>query len=229
MNRKGNQLKRGSISKNKVSGKIAAAIDLPLITNKFDCITDMNYEYYNSKFQFSDFYNKVIQDKDWIRKPRFLLEAKQGRYYNNDEAGLELAYRHLVSLYQDLDTCLQRLHDGYHDSCFVRFALQAGVFTTEHHWQMLMRNWYLGFSMAMRRYYNGAHQKYDVTSNLPYTSYFDTHFSNYLYYAIGRADQTQSTDQEKFNKINLNTGQYVRLNQAIDSDYLFIHPDINFD
>lgn len=224
MNKKGNQLKRGNISNNKVSGKINSNIDIPLITNSSDCITDMNFEYYNSKFQFSDFYNKVIQDKNWIKKPRFLLETKAGVYYKHDEKGLELAYRHLVSLYQDLDTCLQRLHDGYHDSCFIRFALRAGIFTTEQHWQMLLRNWYLGFSMAMTRYYNKAHQEFDETSNLSYTSYFDNYFSNYLFYALGRADQSRSSEREKFGRLDLNTNQYLRLDQTSSDSLLSINP-----
>lgn len=216
MNTKGNQLKRGKISSNKITGKIKENIDLNIILDQYSGITDMNFEYYNSKFQFTDFYNKVIQDYNWIGKPRFLLENKAGKYYTHSEKGLEMSFYHLISLYQDLDTCLQRLYDGYHDSCFIRFALEAGIFTTEHHWQMLMRNWYLGFSMALRRYYNACHPQFDVTSNISYSSYFDTHFSKYLYFAIGRADQERSE-----HKVNLNTNQYIRLDQIHESHSLY--------
>lgn len=189
MNQNTNKLQRRQVSSNKNTGNIKDNINLKLITDQSNCVTDNCSEYYNSKFQFSDFYNKDIQPHSWISKPKFLLDSKGGSLYRTDGHGLELTYRHLVSLYQDLDTCLQRLYDGYHDSCFIRFAQKSGIFTTERHWQNLLRNWYMGFTMAMRRYYNACHHLYDPSTNLSYVTYFDTHFSNYLYYAIGRADQ----------------------------------------
>ena len=211
------KLKSGRDIKGKI-GKVDKNIDFTIIKDKYDCITDMSFEYYNSKFQFSDFHTKVLQDKDWIIKKPFLLELKDG-YYEQDKKGLELAYRHLVSIYQDLDVNLQRLQDGYHDSMFIRFAFKAGIFQSIKHWEMLMRNWYLGWSMAMRRYYNACHHKYDPTSGISYVAYFDLHFSQYLYYAIGRADQTW---QEPFTTVDFATNEFVRLDQYSDnSQYCF--------
>ena len=203
-------LKKGNISSGKVTGSVNKIIDFDMIKDPDDCITDLSYEYYNSKFQFSDFYNKIVQDKDWIKKKPFLLESKKGVRYTNTKEGLELAFRHLVSMYQDLDTCLQRIHDGYHDSMFVRFAFASGIFTTQKHWEMLMRSWYRGWSMALRRYYNACHHKYDPTSGSSYVAYFDIHFSQYLYFAIGRADQDY---QVPFTDLNYAENQYIRLDQ----------------
>ena len=62
-------------------------------------------DYYKSKFQFSDFYNKEIQGHNWILKPRFLLEAKKGKYYINTEEGVEEAFRDLITYYYNLDDC----------------------------------------------------------------------------------------------------------------------------
>lgn len=198
------------ISKNKVTGKLKKNIDIQTITNKKDHITDMVFEYYNSKFQFSDFYNKVIMDQNWVKKPPFLLEAKKGIHYQHTPEGIDLAYYHLISLYEDLDKNLERLAQGYRDSMFTRFALSSGIFTTEQHWQMLLRNWYMGFTYATRRYFNACHHKYDFNSTMSYVAYFDMYFSKYLFYAIGRADQT---NQENF-AIDLTQHEYVRLDQV---------------
>lgn len=217
VNQNFNKLPRRSVSSNKNTGKIVDSINLSLITDSSNVVTDHCFEYYNSKFQFSDFFNKDIQPHSWISKPKFLLDSKGGSLYRTDEIGLELAYRHLVSLYQDLDTCLQRLYDGYHDSCFIRFAQKSGIFTTERHWQNLMRNWYLGFSMAMRRYYNACHHEYDPSTNLSYVTYFDTHFSNYLYYAIGRADQDHLHPAQFYNEKELEMIRLDQLNETSES------------
>ena len=214
MNQNYNKLPKRLVSKNKNTGNITDNIDLKLITNNAECITDSCFEYYNTKFQFSDFFNKDIQPHSWISKPKFLLESKDGNLYRTDTIGLELTYRHLVSMYQDLDTCLQRLYDGYHDSCFIRFAQKSGIFTTEKHWQNLLRNWYMGFSMALRRYYNACHSLYDPSTNLSYVTYFDTHFSNYLYYAIGRADQDHYKASQDINEKEL---ELIRLDQINSS------------
>lgn len=91
--------------------------------------------------------------------------------------------RDLVSYYYNLDAPLQRLYDGYHDSMFVRFALKIGMFTTLHHWNMVLRSWESGLLNTIRVYYTYIHPKYDPSSNMPYTV-FDTHFSNRLYFEI---------------------------------------------
>lgn len=209
-----NKLPTRLVSKNKNTSKFNSD-NIKLITDPYGYTTDDTYEVYNSKFQFSDFYNKDVQPHSWISKPKFLLDSKGGEFYSHTPQGLELAYRHLMSMYQDLDTNLQRLYDGYHDSCFIRFAFRAGVFTTEQHWLFLLRNWYRGFSMALRRYYNACHPKFDASTNMSYTSYFDTHFSNYLYYGLGRSDQ---------DNVNLKTGinskdvEIIRLDQIEKSN-----------
>ena len=184
MNKNFNKLPRNNISSGKVTGKIKNKTNLPLVTDINNHITDTFTSYRKSKFQFSDFYNKVIQDHSWINKPRFLLEAKNGVLYKNTPVGLELAFRDLISYYYDLDAPLQRLYSGYHDSMFVRFALKIGIFTTQHHWEMVHRCWEIGFAKAVRVYYLYIHPTYDPTSNLPYTVFFDTHFSNRLYFEI---------------------------------------------
>lgn len=182
MNKK-NNLPRRKISSGKVTGKVKYNTNLKLVTNRDSPVTD-SFLYFESKFQFSDFYNKVIQDNSWITKPRFLLKAKNKKYYTNTPLGIELAFRDLISYYYNLDEPLQRLYDGYHDSMFVRFAIKSGIFTTQHHWEMIMRNWYEGFAMAVDVYYRKIHPKYDPSSNIPYTSFFDTHFPNRLYFEI---------------------------------------------
>ena len=183
MNKNQNKLPRKNISSGKVTGKVKYNTNLDLVTNCNSSITD-SFLYFESKFQFSDFYNKVIQDHNWISKPRFLLKAKKKKYYSNTPLGIELAFRDLISYYYNLDDPLQRLYDGYHDSMFVRFTIKSGIFTTQHHWQMVMRSWYEGFAMAVDVYYRKIHPKYDPSSNMPYTVFFDTHFSNRLYFEI---------------------------------------------
>lgn len=183
MNKIINKLPNKKISKGKVTGKVRSNINLELTSNSKSLITDP-YCYYPTKYQFSDFYNKEIQGFDWINKPRFLLEAKNGKYYSTSETGVELAFRDLISYYYNLDDPLDRLVKGYHDSMFVRFALKIGMFTTLHHWNMVLRCWDEGFSKTVRVYYTYIHPKYDPTSNMPYTVFFDTHFSNRLYFEI---------------------------------------------
>lgn len=178
-----NKLPRKKISNGKVTGKIKNKVNLDIVSDPKSYITDP-FCYYPTKFQFSDFYNKEIQGPDWISKPRFLLEAKKGKHYINSEQGTELALRDLLTYYQELDDPLQRLYDGYHDSMFVRFALKIGMFTTIHHWSMVLRCWEEGFLKTVRVYYTYIHPKYDPTSNMPYTVFFDTHFSNRLYFEI---------------------------------------------
>lgn len=215
MNKNFNKLPRRLVSSGKVTGKIKYNTDLPVITDRSGHITD-DFPYLESKFQFTDFYNKVIQDKDWIGKPRFLLEAKGGKYYTNSTQGIELAFRDLISYYYNLDDPLQRLYDGYHDSMFVRFALKIGMFTTQHHWEMVMRSWYEGFAMAVDVYYRLIHPKYDPTSYMPYTVFFDTHFSNRLYFEILDVEyKRKEILQECF--------EFVRLDQIDldNSDYLY--------
>lgn len=183
MNKNFNKLPRKNISKGKVTGKIKQVENYSVISNHKNNITD-DFLYYPSKFQFSDFFNKEVQGHDWISKPRFLLEAKKGKYYTTDERGVELAYRDLLSYYLNLDDPLQRIYDGYHDSMFIRFALKIGMFTTVHHWDMVMRCYESAILKTNRVYYTHIHPKYDPSSNMPYTVFFDTHFSNRLYFEL---------------------------------------------
>lgn len=212
MNKNFNKLKRKNISFGKITGKVKYKTDLNLITDNTGFITDSFSTYYQSKFQFSDFFNKNIQDHSWISKPRFLLEAKKGKYYLNTPLGIELAFRDLIKYYQNLDDPLQRLYDGYHDSMFIRFVIKSGMFTTRQHWEMVMRNWEDGFRKTIDVYYRRIHCNYDPSMNLPYTVYFDTHFSNRLYYEL--------LDVEYRNKQELiDCVEFVRLNQTtIDVD-----------
>lgn len=167
-------------------------INKALVRNPLENITDYCLEYYNSKYQFSDFAGTdFLANRDQLKKGPFLLKAKKGRLYRYNETGLEEAYRHLISLYYDLDTCLDRLKDGYFDSCFIRFANRAGIFKSEDHWENLLRNWKMAITYATIRYYNACHNKYDPTTGLSYVAYFDTHFSSYLYFALGYSDQKQ--------------------------------------
>lgn len=211
MNQNINKLSRREVSKNKNLGKVDNSnINFNLITNSSNCVTDANVAYYNSKFQFSDFYNKDIQPHNWIFKPKFLLKEKGGKLYRTDQTGLELAFLHLCSLYQDLDTCLQRLYDGYHDSMFIRFALKAGIFTTEEHWLFLLRNYQEAFPIAVRNFYPKIHNKYDVGSNLSYVTFFDTHFPYCLYYAMLESETIlNGNDPNTLNKEK----EMIRLNQ----------------
>lgn len=189
-----------------VSGKVKKVPDFKVIKDSSGCVTDMSNEYYNSKYQFSDFSKfKVIGPS--IIRPSFLTLHNKGKHYKQTPEGIELAFRSLVNIYQDLDTNLTRLR-SYNDAMFIRFVCKAGVFTTEAHWEMLMRNWYKGFSFAVARYYNGAHQEYKF-DGVNYVAYFDMFFSNYLYYAIGRADQHLSEDCD----IDLRLNEFVRLSQ----------------
>lgn len=198
-----NMLPRRKISTGKITGNKKYNIDLPTIMDNKGSVTDI-FIYYNSKFQFSDFFNKEIQGHDWIKKPRFLLQAKKGKYYTTDEKGVELAFNDLISYYYNLDDPLQRLYDGFHDSMFVRFALKIGMFTTQYHWNMVMRSYEEGLAKAISVYYRKIHPKYDPSSNMPYTVFFDTHFSNRLYFEI--------LNIEYLNKEYLETSlEYVRL------------------
>lgn len=201
-----NKLPKKLISNGKVTGKIKHKVDLDTISNSNSCITDP-FLYPYIKFQFSDFFNKEIQGYNWINKPRFLLSAKKGKYYLNTERGLELAFRNLISYYYDINDPLQRLYDGFHDSMFVRFALKIGMFTTQHHWNMVLRSWEEAYRETVRVYYLYIHPKYDPSSNLPYTVFFDTHFSNRLYFEI--------LDVEYLNKDLLQQNiEVVRLSQV---------------
>lgn len=208
-----NKLKKSKKRKslNQVTGKVKNNVDLELVTNKNFYITDMTYEYYNSKFQFSDFFNKELMGDDWIKKPPFLLALKKGVRYKQTPQGIDFAFNHLVTVYQDLDKNLTRLAEGYHDAMFVKFVCLSGVFTTQHHWEMLLRNWHLAFSYAITRYYNNSHKAYRFDSTVNYVAYFDMFFSRYLAYAIARADQRWKEDiSQSFNHIE---NQYVRLDQ----------------
>ena len=195
----------------KLNGRIKYNTNIELITDSNNCITDDLLDYYQSKFQFSDFYNKEIQGHDWILKPRFLLEAKKGKYYINTEEGVEAAFRDLISYYYNLDHCLQRLYDGYHDSMFIRFALKIGIFTTKNHWEMVMRGWSRGFAEAIRVYLLYIHPKYDPTSGMPYTVFFDTHFSNRLYFEILDVEYTNKQSLEECREV-------IRLDQITSQD-----------
>lgn len=220
MNKNFNKLPRKNISNGKITGKIKRKTNLDLITKKSSYITDSFSTYYESKFQFSDFFNKEIQGYDWIEKPRFLLKAKKAKYYTNTPQGIELAFRNLISYYYNLDDPLQRLYDGYHDSMFVRFAIKSGMFTTQHHWEMVMRSWYEGFNKTVDVYYRRIHPKYDPSSNLPYTVFFDTHFSNRLYFEILNIEYINREELE-------NTTEFVRLDQIPESEHhLYLYEDV---
>lgn len=200
-----NKLPKRQVSSGKVTGKLKYNTDLDTILNPKGFITD-TFLYKKSKFQFSDFFNRVIQDKNWINKPRFLLKAKKGVYYKNDPLGIELAFRDLISYYYDLDDPLSRLFEGYHDSMFVRFSLKIGMFTTIHHWNMVHRCWEDGFLRAVDVYYRKIHPLFDPSSNIPYTSYFDTHFSNRLYFEILNIDYINKEELE-------NCYEFLRIDQ----------------
>lgn len=221
MNQNMNRLPKREVSNNKNLGKVDNSnVNFRLVTDRTKPITDANMYYYNSKFQFSDFYNKDIQPSNWMFKPKFLLKEKGGKLYRSDQTGLEIAFLHLCSLYQDLDTCLQRLYDGYHDSMFVRFALKTGIFTTEEHWQFLLRNYSDAFSIAVRNYYPKIHNQYDPGSNLSYVTFFDTHFYNCLYYAMLECENV-------FNNTSLTVSpkeqELVRLSQLDDKNQSIIY------
>lgn len=196
---------------NDITGSVKVKPNLSLITDSSGCITDLCFDYYNSKYQFSDFKNIVLMDsKNPVELKEFDRSPKYSEYYRQDKVGVEQAYVLLISLYTDLDKNLTRLLEGYNDPLFIRFVCKSGVFRTEYHWQMLMRNWNRGFSLAIARYYNGAHKNY-VPTGISYVAYFDMFFSNYLYYAIGRSDQHLAEDSD----VDLRT------NEQIHYDYLY--------
>lgn len=215
MNKDFNSLPRDWLRTYRVKPKYNLNTNLDNITNSKEPITDGSFEYYTSRFQFSDFHKKNINPPDWDKKPYY--NPLQNYKFNFN---LEFLVTHLVSQYKDLDTCLSRLYQGYHDSCFIRFALKAGVFTTEEHWENLLRNWYLGFSMALRRYYNSCHPKYDLSAGISYNAYFDLHFSNYLYYAIGRADQDGTHPTQDYIE---KEQEVVKLGQLLDTKHDIIY------
>lgn len=225
MNQNTNKLPRRAISNNKNLGKVDnSKVNFELTGNPNIPLTDGCGTYYNSKFQFTDFFNKDIQPHSWINKPKFLLKEKGGKLYRTDQTGLELAFLHLCSLYQDLDTCLQRLYDGYHDSMFVRFALKMGIFTTKEHWQFLLRNYDEAFPLAIANYHQYAHSLYEPGSNLSYVTFFDTHFPYYLYYAL--LTNETSVNGKDVNWLNKEK-EVVRLSQLDDQDISITYrPDV---
>lgn len=191
-------------------------LDLINIKDKTKPYTDMSFEYYNSKYQFSDFKNYKVWGDDFqkIKKP-FLLELKNGEYYEHSKQGIELAFNHLISIYQDLDKNFDRLKANYNDPMFNRFVCKLGCFTSEKMWEVLMRNWYKGFTFALTRYYNKAHQNFSFDS-ISYVAYFDMFFSNYLYYGVTRSDQHLKEDF----KIDLRFNEYLRIDQNYQDKYL---------
>ena len=202
-----------------ITGTVKSKPDISVITNTSGVVTDLCYDYYNSKFQFSDFKNIVLLDSNnRVAKLDLDRSPKYSTYHKQDKEGIEKTYVFLVNFYSDLDTNLERLLLGYNDPMFIRFVCKAGVFRTEYHWQMLMRSWNKGFSFAISRYYNGAHQDYESTG-ISYLAYFDMFFSNYLYYAVGRADQHLSED----------SSVDLRLTQQIHYNYLYNESDINLE
>lgn len=211
MNKNFNRLPRKKISSGKVTGKISHPTDLDVILDSTSFITDELSVYPKSKFQFSDFYQKTIQDKDWITKPRFLLEKKQGQYYKNTKQGCLEAFYDLISYYYNLDEPLQRLYDGYHDSMFIRFVLSSGMMTTQHHWEMVLRYWENAYSTTVYQYLNYVHPKYDFTSQMPYTVFFDTHFSKLLFL---RVKELAYKDRESLS----NPTQLLRYDQMLEKD-----------
>ena len=188
--------------------------DFNVINNPNDVVTDMVYDRYNTKYQLSDFKNlKLIGDssvhkKDLDRSPKFKLFWDQ-----NTKKGLDEFVQAMFEYYRDLDTNLKRLLDNYNDPMFIRFICKIGAFKSQKNWELLLRNWNLGYSDAIRRYYNGAHQNYQSDA-LSCLSYFDIFFSNYLYYAIGRSDQSLSTRHG----INSITNQYIRFDGINNED-----------
>jgi hypothetical protein len=94
----------------------------------------------------------------------------------------------------------------------------CGALRNNNHWNLLLRNWNLAFSLAISRYYNGAHSEY-CFDGASYLAFFDTHFSKYLYYALGRADQHLIEDRP----VNFVTTEFYRYDQVSDeiySDYM---------
>ena len=95
MNQNFNKLPRRAVSSNKNTGKIVDSINLSLITDSSNVITDHCYEYYNSKFQFSDFFNKdisnaknltgyyVVKNDDFVYNPRISNFAPVGPIKRN--------------------------------------------------------------------------------------------------------------------------------------------------
>ena len=76
---------------------------------------------------------------------------------------------------------------------------------------MVMRGWERGFTEAIRAYYLYIHPKYDPSSGMPYVVYFDTHFSNRLYFEI--------LDIEYANKKSLEEcREVIRLDQITSRD-----------
>lgn len=217
---KSRRLKRKNISNNKVTGGTNYNIDYSTITDRSGYITDSFYTYSTCKYQFSDFHNKVFQDSSWISKPRFLLEAKAGKYFVNTPEGIEDAFYTLSSFYIDINDPLKRLLDGYHDSMFIRFAFEIGMFTTEQHFYMVLRYWDLAIMNTMRAFYNSQHKRYDLTANKSYTAYFDTHFSKVLCYRIKALDYADKHLLE-------DPVQLVRLDQLPDSDMISYTDDYN--
>lgn len=207
-----NRLRRDtSITSNKITGKTKPITDIKTITNISDSITDDFYMYEPCNFQFSDFYQKVVQDNNWFYKPRFILEAKGGKYFTHSEKGLEEAFQILTSFYYNLNDPLQRLYDGYHDSMFVRFALKVGMFTTEFHWNMVVKNYRQAFDKAVNNFYNNYHPKYDPTGLTPYSGFFDIQFSQLLSLRL------KEKEYEQRNKVAEDI-QLVHLSQLDDVD-----------
>lgn len=194
-----------------ITGSVKKVPDLEKITNSNSFETDVSYDYCPSKFQFTDFKNIVLL-KNFTELDR---SPKNKEYWPHTKAGIEECFTFLVNYYKDLDTNLQRLKDKKNDPMFIRFICKIGSFNTPQHWQLLIRNWNIGYSFAISRYYNNAHKAYSFDA-ISYIAYFDMFFSNYLYYAIGRADQHLA---ESVSKVDQRIQTQLRLNQ-MNPNYL---------
>lgn len=162
---------------------------------------------------------KEYNGKDWIHKKKWLLAAKGGKYYQSGTEGDWRAYCDLIRYYRDPHDALKRLYDGYHDSMFVRLAIASGMFTTRVHWEMAFRDWDFVYSKVIWQYNLSVHKKYDSSTGLPYTSFFDTHFSRLFNLRLMERQFVLREDLD-------DAIELIRLDQIRDSKYGYNDPNL---
>lgn len=183
------------------------------------CITDLSYDRYNSKYQFSDFKNLVLIGKG-ANANKILVDRKPKNleyWPQSTKKDIDKIFSYLIHFYHDLDTNLERLLNDINDPLFIRFICMFGALRNEYHWEALLRSWNSGYNTGARRYYSNDHFRFDVTG-VSYLAYFDTHFSKTLFYSVGRQDQFLAQNTTG----SLITGEAFKYDHLTNKDLLIV-------
>ena len=195
-------------------------IKLPDLHNiRQSTITDLGYDRYNSKYQFSDFKNLVLIGKHATANKILVDRKPKNKDYwpQATKEEIDRIFHYLIDFYHDLDTNLERLLNDINDPLFIRFMCMFGALRNEYHWEALLRSWNSGYNTGARRYYFNDHSRFDVTG-VSYLAYFDTHFSKTLFYAVGRQDQFLAENTTG----NLIIGEALKYNHLVNKDLLSV-------